>query len=134
MYDQNTGEFIPEAEAQSTMVTPQRIQAQESNPHYCQSQTQYQQPLNVPQVSVFNNNQQVQSNGIGTAGFVLALISFLFSWMPGIGWVVWFLGALFSVIGCFKQPRGLAIAGAILSFFDLILLISVLGALSTIFH
>ena len=134
MYDQNTGEFIPEAEAQPTMVTPQGIQAQENNLRYCQPQNQYQQPLNGPQVSVFNNIQQVKSNGIGTAGFILALISFLFSWMPDIGWVVWFLGALFSVIGCFKQPRGLAITGAILSFFDLILLISVLGALSTIFH
>ena len=70
-----------------------------------------------------------QTNGMGTAGFVLALISFLFSWIPGVSYLVWFLGALFSFIGLFKQPKGLAIAGFILSFFDLIVVIFVSSAL-----
>jgi len=68
-----------------------------------------------------------QSNGMGTAGFVLALISFLFSWIPGVSFVVWFLGMLFSFIGMFKQPRGLAITGFILSFIDLIVIFVILS-------
>lgn len=122
MYDQNTGEFIPEAETQPTTVNPQETQIQQNQP-----QPQY---PNNQQVSVINNIQQAKSNGLGTAGFVLALIAFLFSWIPGVNWIIWFLGALFSVIGCFKQPRGLAIAGTVISFIDIIILISVIGAIA----
>lgn len=122
MYDQNTGEFIPEAETRPTTVSPQETQIQQNQP-----QPQY---PNNQQVSVINNIQQAKSNGLGTAGFVLALIAFLFSWIPGVNWVIWFLGALFSVIGCFKQPRGLAIAGTVISFIDIIILISVIGAIA----
>ena len=70
-----------------------------------------------------------KSNGLGTAGFVLALISLVCSWIPGVGWVTWFLGLLFSFIGVFKSPRGLAIAGLIISLIDIIILIVVFGAL-----
>lgn len=62
MYDQNTGEFIPEAETQPTTVNPQETQIQQNQP-----QPQY---PNNQQVSVINNIQQAKSNGIGTAGFV----------------------------------------------------------------
>ena len=117
MYDQNTGEFIPEAETRPTTVSPQETQIQPQYP-------------NNPQLSVINNIQQSKSNGLGTAGFVLALISFLFCWVPGVNWVVWFLGAIFSIIGCFKEPRGLAIAGTIISFIDIIVLISIIGAIA----
>lgn len=127
MYDQNTGEFVPTTKKQPTTEAPKEQQTQTNHP-------QNHQPANNHQVTVVNNIQQAKSNGAGTAGFVLALISFLFSWMPGVGWFVWFLGALLSVIGCFKKPRGLAITGTIISFFDLILLISVAGALATMFH
>ena len=83
------------------------------------------------QVIVTNNGQQ--SNGAGTAGFVLALISTILFWLPGVNWVTWFLGALFSFIGLFKSPRGMAIAGFILSFIDLIILVAVVGAIASIF-
>lgn len=46
-----------------------------------------------------------QSNGTGTAGFILALISLVLSWVPGVGWIVWFLGFLLSFIGMFKTPQ-----------------------------
>jgi len=85
-----------------------------------------------------SNNQQPQTiivkqnstNGIGTAGFILALISLLFGWVPFVGWAVWFLGALFSFIGLFKRPRGLAIAGLIISFIGIILLIFIFAGLA----
>ena len=74
-----------------------------------------------------------QSNGTGTAGFILALISLILSWVPGVGWIVWFLGFLLSFIGMFRTPRGLAIAGFIMSIIDLIILLVFVGALATFF-
>ena len=75
---------------------------------------------------------QKKTNGMGTAGFVLALLSFLFSWAPVVNWGLWFLGALFSFVGLFKSPRGLAIAGFVISFvnvFVLLFLLAVVAAL-----
>ena len=71
---------------------------------------------------------QVQKNGIGTAGFVLALLGVFLSWVPVVGWVVWLLGAVLSVIGAFRVPRGLAVAGTVLSCIDLYLLMVVVSA------
>ena len=70
---------------------------------------------------------QKKTNGLGTAGFVLALLSFLFSWAPMVNWILWFLGALFSFIGLFKRPRGLAIAGFVISFINVFILIFLIG-------
>jgi hypothetical protein len=52
------------------------------------------------------------SNGLGTAGFVLGLVG-LIIFPTGI--VFGPLGFIFSFVGLFKIPRGLAIAGFILS-------------------
>jgi len=60
-----------------------------------------------------------KSNEIGIAGFVLSL----FWWAPFIGWLAWLLGLIFSIMGMFRRPRGLAIAGFILSLIGLILMI-----------
>ncbi len=68
-----------------------------------------------------------RTNGLGAAGFVLALIGFLLCWTPVLGWVIWLLGLLFSFIGLFKSPRGLAIAGFIISLVDFVFLIAVVG-------
>lgn len=64
-----------------------------------------------------------EKNGLGTAGFVLSLIALFF------GWIIWILGLIFSFIGVFKRPRGLAIAGLIISVVDLILILFVFAAL-----
>ena len=84
----------------------------------------------VSQPIVINNTVTQRSNGIGTAGFVLALISAIFCWVPGVNWIIWFLGALFSLIGLFKRPRGIALAGFILSIIDVIIIVAVIGALA----
>ncbi|WP_206192546.1 DUF2510 domain-containing protein [Scrofimicrobium canadense] len=79
-----------------------------------------------PQVPVAPGYPMVvrtETNGIGTAGFVLAIIGIVFSWVPLLGWLSWLLGAIFSIIGVFKMPRGFAIAGLVLSFFGVIVLI-----------
>lgn len=73
--------------------------------------------------------QGSKSNGLGTAGFVFALLAFFVSWVPVVDIIVWALGLLFSFIGMFKAPRGLAIAGFILSVIGIIVLITFFGAL-----
>ena len=77
--------------------------------------------------------QGSKSNGVGTAGFVIAIISLIFSWLPFVGWFVWFLGFILSFIGMFKSPRGLAIVGFLISIIDFIILIALVGSLAAIF-
>ncbi|MDR1225395.1 MAG: hypothetical protein LBK47_00665 [Prevotellaceae bacterium] len=81
-----------------------------------------------PQV-IINQLPQKQSNGIGTAGFVLALVAVFLGWVPVLGWILWIVGLILSFAGLFKSPKGLAIAGLVISLIDLILLISVFGAI-----
>ena len=78
--------------------------------------------------TIIINQVQKKSNGIGTAGFVLALIALFFGWIPFLGWIIWLLGLIFSFVGIFKSPRGLSIAGLIISFIGIIILIVVFGA------
>lgn len=95
-------------------------------------------PQQPAQAAVSNSTQNTsttvivqgsRSNGLGTAGFVFALLAFFVCWVPVVDFIVWFLGALFSFIGLFKAPRGLAIAGFILSFIGIIILLTFFGAL-----
>ncbi|KAB5604909.1 hypothetical protein [Bifidobacterium jacchi] len=83
--------------------------------------------------TVVVNTVVKKSNGLGTAGFVLALLGVLVSWAPVVGWVVWFLGAVLSLVGLFRAPRGLAIAGTVLSFIDVIIILSVAGMIGAMF-
>lgn len=65
-----------------------------------------------------------QMNGLGTAGFVLAIIALFFGVVPIVGWSVWALGLIFSFVGVFQKPRGLSIAGLAVSLIGLILIIT----------
>jgi predicted RNA-binding Zn-ribbon protein involved in translation (DUF1610 family) len=80
--------------------------------------------------TIILNQVERQSNGVGTAGFVLALIALFLSWIPGVGWFMWFLGLLLSFIGMFKKPRGLAITGFLISMIDLIILLFVVALIA----
>lgn len=71
-----------------------------------------------------------KSNGLGTAGFVLALLGVILCWIPVLNWILWLLGLIFSFIGVFKKPKGLAITGLVLSFISIIIIIAVLGAVA----
>ena len=57
----------------------------------------------------------IRSNGLGVAGFVMAVISIFIGWIPFIGAIPLGLAILFSIIALFRSPRGLAIAGLIVS-------------------
>lgn len=80
--------------------------------------------------TIIINQQENKSNGIGTAGFVLALIALFLGWIPFLGWIIWILGAIFSFVGVFKSPKGLSIAGLVISFIGIIILIGVFGAIA----
>ncbi|WP_083580581.1 zinc ribbon domain-containing protein [Bacteroides ilei] len=98
-------------------------------------------PMNVGAASNGNPMHQTiivrqeskKSNGAGTAGFVLSILGFVFSWVPFLGWILWLLGLIFSFVGVLKAPRGLAIAGLCITFISLIILIVFVGALAAIF-
>lgn len=83
---------------------------------------------NAGQTIIINQEAPHKSNGMGTAGFVLALLGLVFCWVPVLGWILWLLGLIFSFVGIFRQPKGLSIAGLVLSCLGLIVLIIMLCA------
>jgi flagellar biosynthesis protein FliP len=100
-------------------------------------------PTQIPeqQTPPYNNSaqgqtiiihQQSQTNGVGVAGFVLALLSIFFFWAPVFDWILWVLGLILSAIGVRKTPRELAIAGLVLSLIDLLLLLFVVAGIAGI--
>ncbi|HOR83001.1 MAG TPA: hypothetical protein PLF32_10165 [Bacteroidales bacterium] len=82
--------------------------------------------------TVIINQLEKKSNDIGTAGFVLALIAIFLGWVPVLGWIIWLLGLILSFVGVFKQPKGLAIAGLVISLIGIILLLTVFGAILSV--
>lgn len=85
---------------------------------------------NQPAVNNVINVVEKKGNGVGTAGFVIALIGLIFCWVPVLDWLLWLLGLILSIVGVFKTPRGLAIAGIVISFLGIIILAAVIGALA----
>lgn len=82
--------------------------------------------------TVIINQVEKETNGIGIAGFVLALIALFLGWIPVFGWVIWFLGFILSLVGVFRKPKGLAIAGLVISFLGIILLIVAFAGLASL--
>ena len=83
--------------------------------------------------TIIINQQENRSNGAGTTGFVLALIALFLGWVPVLGWIIWVLGAIFSFVGVFKSPKGMAIAGLVISFIGIILLTVVFAGIAAAF-
>lgn len=92
--------------------------------------SQPQPPYHQPQPTVIVQSPRESSNGIGTAGFVLSLLTFALGWVPVLGWILWILGLIFSAIGLAKKPRGLAIAGLIISLIDVIFITLLFGMIA----
>ena len=86
-----------------------------------------QQPQPTIQIS------EKSHNGVGTAGFVFAILSIFLGWIPVLGYVINFLGFLLSLIGIFKRPRGLAIAGLIISLLDIIIILVGVAFIKSLF-
>lgn len=123
----------------TTPPPPPQQNSQQQQPNYQQQYTQqppqqpnYQQPPQQVYQQQYYVEQPRKSNGLGVAGFILALIGLLFGWIPFIGWVIWLLGLIFSFIGVFKVPRGLAIAGLVISLLGLLAIVGVTGGFLTV--
>lgn len=91
------------------------------------SDSQNEQSKSGPTVII--NQIDKKTNGIGTAGFVLALIAIFLGWVPVLGWILWLLGLIFSIVGIFREPKGFAIAGLVISLIGIIFLLTVFGAI-----
>lgn len=91
-------------------------------------------PSSDNNIQITNQVVSIPHNSLGTAGFVLALIGVFTSWIPVLGWLIWLIGAILSVVGLFRTPKGMAIAGTVISFFDFILLVTVVGTIAALFH
>ena len=96
---------------------------------YNQQRPYQQQPYQQypPQQPVYIVQRSQESNGIGTAGFILALLDLLFCWAPIVNIVFWLLGFIFSFIGLFKRPKGLAIAGFVISLISIVVVLVIVA-------
>lgn len=112
---------------QEKVSSPESVQPVSSDSSAQSTQTV--QSARPVQQTIIVRQESRKSNGIGVAGFVLSLVGIVFCWIPVLNWVLWFLGFLFSFIGIFKAPRGLAVAGLCISFAGIFLLIVVLGSM-----
>lgn len=93
------------------------------NDNVTDPQTRGNDPQRIHQTIIIKR----KTNGLGVAGFVMALLGLLLCWIPILGWIIWLLGLLFSLIGLFKSPRGLAIAGMIISLITFVILVAFIG-------
>ncbi|MBR4689279.1 MAG: hypothetical protein IKO90_02330 [Bacteroidales bacterium] len=81
---------------------------------------------------VVSANQTEQKNVIGLVGMIIAIVALVFSMVPVLGWILWFFGELFSVIGLFKKPRTCAVIGFILSLMGLVLTLLLGGIIKSL--
>ena len=81
---------------------------------------------------VVSANQAEQKNVIGLVGMCVAIVALVFSMVPVVGWILWFFGELFSVIGLFKKPRTCAVIGFILSLMGLVLTLLLGGIIKSL--
>ncbi|MDR1342796.1 MAG: hypothetical protein LBK18_06025 [Prevotellaceae bacterium] len=97
------------------------------------SETQNQETGSKGQTIIINQPTST-SNGVGIAGFVLALVALLLGWVPVLGWILWALGLILSFVGVLlKKPKGLAIAGLVVSVVGIILLLFVFATVLSAF-
>ena len=109
------------------------IENYQTNDENENNQTFQQTPSNLsssisPQTIIIRQEEK-STNGIGTAGFVMSLIAIFLGWIPVIGWIIWILGLVLSFAGIFKRPKGMAIAGLVISLIGIIMLVFVFGIL-----
>lgn len=95
---------------------------EQNNSQYEPQQPQYQAPqyqapqYQAPQYQIAPR----QVNGMGIAGFVLALVGAVFFWCPILDAILSLLAVIFSGFGMRKEPKGLAIAGLVIGLIALV--------------
>lgn len=107
--------------------------AEQSEPQPQSTQQSLKQDTNATQQNIYVNvPTNNKTNGLGLAGMILAIIGLFLGLIPVLGWIIWFLGLVFSAIGVFKSPRGFAIAGLVISFIWLITFVFIIGSIGTL--
>ena len=96
------------------------------NPHAPMAGGHYQQ--------AYVQQPKEKSNAICRAGFVLALLGLILCWFPIANVILWLLGLIFSFVGVFKEPRGLAVAGLILTLAAILVLVMIWSVMASIFY
>lgn len=61
-----------------------------------------------------------EKNGLGVAGFVLSLVGLVLCWVPFANFILSGIGFILSLVGVFRRPKGLAIAGIIIAAITLV--------------
>ena len=117
------GEVMPEEFRNLENTTVASSNSQQANYSHGNEQSKDQ--------TVIINQSENNSNGIGTAGFVLSIINIFFGWVPGLGTMIGVIGLILSFFGMFKSPRGLAITGFIVSALSLWFWILFLGGVAS---
>ncbi len=124
----------PQGNVPIQQMTGQMMQQPVYGIPYMVSPYQSPQPTAAPNVMTNNTTTVIvernPSNGIGVAGFVIALLGIFFLWLPFINCFLWLFGFVFSFVGLFKAPRGMAIAGFVLSLVDILLIIHIMGSIA----
>ena len=77
------------------------------------------------------------NNGMAIAGLVLAICAIAVSWLPGVNFVCWILGLIFSIVGLRNANRGapyrgLAIAGLVISLAGIVLIVVLIIAVGLV--
>jgi len=67
--------------------------------------------------------EQTQKNGAGMAGFIMAIFGLIFCWVPTFKWILLIPAFIFSLTGARKSPKALAVIGAIISGFVILILL-----------
>ena len=56
------------------------------------------------QTIIINQQERRSTNGLGTAGFILALLGLIFSWVPGLGWVFFHSWGFSELPAAWRSP------------------------------
>lgn len=59
----------------------------------------------------YEDGETPEPNVFGAVGFLLALFGLVFFWVSPASLVLWALGAIVSLLGAFRTPRGFALFG-----------------------
>ena len=59
----------------------------------------------TPQTQTFIIQQPGNKNGIGLAGFIMAITGLFLCWVPVLSWLLLIPSFLLSFIGQFRKPR-----------------------------
>ncbi|MDR1034019.1 MAG: hypothetical protein LBL41_04560 [Bifidobacteriaceae bacterium] len=66
-----------------------------------------------------------EPNKLGIAGFILALIAVFIGAVPVIGWIIWMVGLILSIVGMSRTPKNFAVAGLVLSLVGIVIVLIV---------